>query len=154
MCKQHQDELAKYQEQLVKVMVDHREHKEELEKLRKENDDLKSELWSSNSTDTCSLLLENYKKIRAQSCDLTLELAGGKTLSVHKTILMGKLLNFDPLYLITDQFSFSSFSSAQFKTRRNFLDLISEHPQTAGIHSRDHGKSCLIFVFRAIGWSC
>ncbi len=37
-----------------------------------------------------SLLLENYQKIRNKNCDLTLELAGGTTLSVHKTILMGK----------------------------------------------------------------
>jgi hypothetical protein len=36
--------------------------------------------------------MENYKKIRDQNCDLTLELAGGKTLSVHKAILIGKLL--------------------------------------------------------------
>ncbi len=81
---QHKDELAKYQE--------------EIEKHRKENDDLKDGRLCPNSQDTCSLLLENYKKIRDQNCDLTLELAGGKTLSVHKTILMGKLLNSDPPY--------------------------------------------------------
>jgi hypothetical protein len=52
------------------------DQKEELEKLRKENE-------------ICSLLLEGYKKIRDQNCDLTLELAGGKTLEVHKTILIG-----------------------------------------------------------------
>jgi hypothetical protein len=40
--------------------------------------------------ETCNLLLENYKKIRDQNCDLTLQLAGGETLSVHKAILMGK----------------------------------------------------------------
>ncbi len=81
---QHKDELAKYQE--------------ELEKLRKENHDLNDGRLSPNSMDTCSLLLENYKKIRDQNCDLTLELAGEKTLSVHKTILMGKLIISDPLY--------------------------------------------------------
>jgi hypothetical protein len=65
-----------YEEKIEKIQDD---QKEELEKLRKENDELK----------TCSLLLESYKKIRDQNCDLTLELAGGKTLEVHKTILIG-----------------------------------------------------------------
>jgi hypothetical protein len=37
-----------------------------------------------------SLFLENYQKIRNKNCDLTLELAGGKKIGVHKTILMGK----------------------------------------------------------------
>jgi hypothetical protein len=54
--------------------------REELEMLRKENNELK----------TCSLLVEIYKKIRDQNCDLTMELAGGKTLKVHKAVLMGK----------------------------------------------------------------
>jgi hypothetical protein len=57
-------------------------HEEQIEKLRKENDELKA----------CSLLLENYKKIRDQNFDLTLELAGGKTLEVHKAILIGNLI--------------------------------------------------------------
>jgi hypothetical protein len=52
-----------------------------------ENDDLKR---NSNSKDTCSLFLENYKKIRDQNCDMILKLFGGKILGVHKTILMGK----------------------------------------------------------------
>ncbi len=59
----------------------------------------------------------------------------------------------DPTYL-SNQWWIILHSSAQFKTRWNFSNRFSEHPQTAGIHSRDHGKSCLIFVFRAIGWSC
>ncbi len=63
-----------YEEKIEKIQDD---QKEELEKLRKENE-------------ICSLLLESYKKIRDQNCDLTLELAGGKTLEVHKTILIGK----------------------------------------------------------------
>jgi hypothetical protein len=65
--------------------------KEELERLRKENDGLKRELLTSNSLKIFSVLTENYKKIRDQNCDLTLELAGGKTLGVHKAILMGNL---------------------------------------------------------------
>jgi hypothetical protein len=68
---------VKHEEQIEKIEDCHRE---ELGKLRKENDELK----------ICSVLTENYKKIRDQNCDLTLELAGGKTLSVHKAILMGK----------------------------------------------------------------
>jgi hypothetical protein len=80
MREQHQDELKK--------------HQEEMGKLRSENDHLKLERLSTNSQDTCKLLLENFEKIRGQNCDLTLELAGGKTLGVHKTILMGKLIGF------------------------------------------------------------
>jgi hypothetical protein len=130
---QHQNELTHHQERLNKILIT---HKEELEKLQKENYDLRNELLKSNFTkhqkpqagcshrnpnkhkkqtvkgldnyreqvevrkenndlkssnfkDTCSLLLKNYKKIRNQNCDLTLQLAGGKTLDVHKTILMG-----------------------------------------------------------------
>ncbi len=74
----------KYEDQIEKIQND---HKEELEKLRKKIETLKT----NNSTETCSLLMENYKKIHDQNCDLTLELAGGKTLGVHKTILMGNL---------------------------------------------------------------
>ncbi len=69
-------------------------HREELEKLRREYDEKKSGQLSSGSQDTCSLLVENYKKIRDQNCDLTLELSEGKTLEVHKAILMGKLIEF------------------------------------------------------------
>jgi hypothetical protein len=76
MRKQHQEKVVK--------------HQEELEKLRKENDGLKRELLTSNPKDTCTLLVHNYEKIRGQNCDLTLELVGGKTLGVHKAILMGK----------------------------------------------------------------
>jgi hypothetical protein len=65
-----------YEEKIEKIQDG---QKEELEKLRKENDELK----------TCSLLLEGFKNIRDRNCDLTLELAGGKTLEVHKTILIG-----------------------------------------------------------------
>ncbi len=78
-----------HQEQMEKVLIS---HKEELEKLRRENDGR----TSLNSTETCSLLVENYKKIRDQNCDLILELSEGKTLSVHKAILMGKLIDFHP----------------------------------------------------------
>jgi hypothetical protein len=67
----------KHQEQLDEIKDG---QGEELEMLRKENDELK----------TCSLLVENYKKIRDQNCDLTMELAGGKTLEVHKAVLMGE----------------------------------------------------------------
>jgi hypothetical protein len=67
-----------YEAQIEKIQDG---QKEELEKLRKENE-------------ICSLLLESYKKFCDQNCDLTLELAGGKTLEVHKTILMGKSLIF------------------------------------------------------------
>jgi hypothetical protein len=93
-----------YEDQIEKIQDD---QKEELEKLRKENE-------------ICSLLLESYKKIRDQNCDLTLELAGGKTLEAHKTILIGKSLIFKlvPPYnksLINP--SSYSFSSSQFKTR-------------------------------------
>jgi hypothetical protein len=78
------------QEQIRRIQNGHK--KEEFKKLRKENGNLKRELLSSNSQDTYSLLMENYKKIQNKNCDLTLELAGGKTLGVHKAILMGKLL--------------------------------------------------------------
>jgi hypothetical protein len=75
----------------------------------------KSELLCSDSQNICGLLLENYKIFRDQNCDLTLELAGGKTLSAHKTILMGKLLSFDPPYL--SLINLLSFSSAQSRIR-------------------------------------
>ncbi len=68
-------QLERQQEEIDKHRMSHRE---EIEKLK--------------ATETISLLLENYKKIRDQNCDLSLELAGGKTLGVHKAILMGKLL--------------------------------------------------------------
>jgi hypothetical protein len=58
-------------------------YEEQIEKFRKENE-------------TCSLLVENYKKIRDQNCDLILELFGGTTLEVHKAILMGKLFLIHP----------------------------------------------------------
>jgi hypothetical protein len=54
-------------------------YEDQIEKLRKENA-------------TCSLLLENFKKLYDQNCDLTLELFDGKTIEVHKAILMGKSL--------------------------------------------------------------
>jgi hypothetical protein len=61
-------------------------YKVELQKLRKKNDEL----------NICSVLTENYEKIRDQNCDLTLELFDGTTLEVHKAILMGKLIISDP----------------------------------------------------------
>jgi hypothetical protein len=69
-----------YEEKIEKIQDG---QKEELEKLRKENE-------------TCGLLMEGYKKIRDQNCDLTLELASGKTLGVHRAILMGKLIISEP----------------------------------------------------------
>jgi hypothetical protein len=91
-------------ERQQKEIDEHRmSHREYLEKLK--------------ATETISLLMENYKKIRDQNCDLTLEVAGGKKIEVHKTILMGKyLLLIHPTYLITNQL-FPRFSSAQFKIR-------------------------------------
>jgi hypothetical protein len=89
------DELrVQNQEQMEKNLI---AQKEEIEKLRKENDKRISEiLRAQNSTGTYSYLVENYKTIRDQNCDLNLELADGKTLGVHKTILMGNLLAFHP----------------------------------------------------------
>jgi hypothetical protein len=82
------NELQKHKEETDNILI---AHKEEIEKLRKENSEQKNEMQRAQiSTGTCSLLTENYKKIREQNCDLTLELADGKTLEVHKTILMGK----------------------------------------------------------------
>ncbi len=82
------NELQKHQEETDNILI---AHKEEIEKLRKENSEQKNEMQSAqNSTGTCSLLTENYKTIRDQNCDLTLELADGKKLEVHKAILMGK----------------------------------------------------------------
>jgi hypothetical protein len=61
-----------------------------LEKLQKETGGQNSRLFDNSYTDNyCRLLVENYQKIRNRNCDLTLELSGGKTLDVHKTILMG-----------------------------------------------------------------
>jgi hypothetical protein len=43
------------------------EHKEELKALRKENDELKREMLKANNLiHHCSLLTENYRKIRYQ----------------------------------------------------------------------------------------
>jgi hypothetical protein len=65
-------QLERLQEEMEKNRISHREA---LEKLK--------------ATGTCSLLLENYKKIRDQNCDLTLVLFGEKALSVHKAVLIG-----------------------------------------------------------------
>jgi hypothetical protein len=65
-------QLERLHEEMEKNRMSHRE---ELEKLK--------------ATETISLLTENYQKIRDQNCDVTLELAGGKTLGVHKAILIG-----------------------------------------------------------------
>jgi hypothetical protein len=94
--------------------------------LRRENDNL----TSSNSQDTCSLLVKNYKKIRDKKCDLILELAGGKTLSAHKAILMGKLLIIiHPPFLIIDQFSSPAHSSKLAKFLSTSSPIILELPE-------------------------
>jgi hypothetical protein len=79
----------KHQEKLER---NRRQYLEDLEEIRtslKEKDDRISELTGGNSIPLYRLLVENYHEIRNKNCDLTLEFSGGKTLDVHKTILMG-----------------------------------------------------------------
>jgi hypothetical protein len=68
--------------------------------------------------------MESYKKIRDQHCDLTLELAGGKTLGVHKAILMGKSLLWVITLLISNLLAHSSEFAEIFSTESpNILKL-------------------------------
>jgi hypothetical protein len=81
---------GKHHEELEKIRLG---YQADLEKLQKETGGQNSKLFENSSTDKyCRLLVENYQKIRNKNCDLTLELSGGKTLDVHKTILMGNNL--------------------------------------------------------------